>query len=180
MTPRPAARIHLMITFVLVSCGTVAGACLGLLLSGRSTALLLAGVAGLGAGAGALSSRRHVLTLLRPDPGRAPAPGPRPSRAAAAARGDGYAEGLADGVLVCVATYRAAVFPLTPDGVSGQERRARRDLAYRVAAHDGLPHPVQVSAAAALEAIDQGLDAERAEAAMRDLGLTVFGSRRGR
>lgn len=161
-----APRIHLMITFVLVTCGAVAGACLGLLLSGRLMALVCAGVAGLGAGIGSFLSRRQVFAFLQPDREVVPA--------------DGYAEGLADATLVCIATYQAAVFPLTPDGVTEAERQARRTMAYRIAAYEGLPHPVQTSAAAALEAIDHGLDAKRAETAMRALCITVYDNRRGR
>ncbi|MFD9264114.1 hypothetical protein, partial [Streptomyces sp. NPDC059538] len=68
MKSRPAARIHLMITFVLVTCGAVAGACLGLLLSGRLMAVILGGAAALGAGLGSFLSRRQVLALFEPDP----------------------------------------------------------------------------------------------------------------
>ncbi|ARE72760.1 MULTISPECIES: hypothetical protein [unclassified Streptomyces] len=168
MKSRPAARIHLMISFVLVTCGAVAGACLGLLLSGRLMAVILGGAAALGAGLGSFLSRRQVLALFEPDPDPEAAPG------------DGYAEGLADAALVCIATYQAAVFPLTPDGVSEAEREARRKMAYRISAYEGLPYPVQTSAAAALEAIDHGADPRRAETAMRALCLTVYDNRRGR
>ncbi|MCX4721629.1 hypothetical protein ACFWB2_28220 [Streptomyces virginiae] len=160
------SRIHLMITFVLVTCGTVAGACLGLLLSGRLMAVVFAAVAGLGAGLGSYFSRRQVLALFQPDSENAPA--------------DGYAEGLADAALVCIATYQAAVFPLTPDGVTEAERKARRTMAYRISAYEGLPYPVQSSAAAALEAIDHGADPKRAETAMKELCLTIYDNRRGR
>ncbi|MFG2987747.1 hypothetical protein ACGFZK_00210 [Streptomyces sp. NPDC048257] len=166
MKSRPAARIHLMITFVLVTCGAVAGGCLGLLLSGRLMAAVFAGAAGLGAGLGSFFSRRQVLALFQPEREVVPA--------------DGYAEGLADAALVCIATYQAAVFPLTSDGVSEAERAARRTMAYRISAYEGLPHPVQTSAAAALEAIDHGLDPKRAETAMRALCITVYDNRRGR
>ncbi|GAA2641198.1 MULTISPECIES: hypothetical protein [Streptomyces] len=160
------ARVHLMISFVLVTCGAVAGACLGLLLSGRLTALVFAAVAGLGAGLGSFFSRRQVLALFEPDREDVPA--------------DGYAEGLADAALVCIATYQAAVFPLTPDGVSEAEREARRTMAYRISAYEGLPYPVQTSAAAALEAIDHGADPKRAESAMKALCLSIYDNRRGR
>ncbi|MFE9480665.1 hypothetical protein ACFYNM_18935 [Streptomyces spororaveus] len=160
------ARVHLMISFVLVTCGAVAGACLGLLLSGRLMALVFAAVAGLGAGLGSFFSRRQVLALFEPDREDVPA--------------DGYAEGLADAALVCIATYQAAVFPLTPDGVSEVEREARRTMAYRISAYEGLPYPVQTSAAAALEAIDHGADPKRAESAMKALCLSIYDNRRGR
>ncbi|MGW5851016.1 hypothetical protein ACWFQ8_24240 [Streptomyces sp. NPDC055254] len=166
MTSPFALRVHLLITGVLVMCAVVGGAALGLLLGGRLMAAITAGAAGLGAGAGSFLARRQVLALFHPEREVAPV--------------DGYAEGLADAVLVGIATYRAAVFPLTPDGVSEEERTVRRTVAYRISAYEGLPHPVQVSAAAALEAIDQGLDAQRAEAAMKALCITVYEHRGGR
>ncbi|MFJ3922105.1 hypothetical protein [Streptomyces sp. NPDC090022] len=164
MKPPVATRIHLMISFVLVTCGVVGGACAGLLVGGRTTALIAAAAAGLGAGAGSFLARRQVKAYLQPDPVRV----------------DGYAEGIADAVLVSIATYQAAVFPLTADGVSDEERAARRTLAYRVSAYDGLPLAVRVSAAAALEAIDEALDKHRAQAAVKALSLTVYEHRAGR
>lgn len=92
----------------------------------------------------------------------------------------GYAEGVADAVLVSVATYQAAAFPLTTFGVSEEERAARRSVAYRVCAHEGLPQAVRVSAAAALEAVDEGADPGRAHAAMRALSLAVYDQRAAR
>ncbi|MFD3545528.1 hypothetical protein ACFWUW_07885 [Streptomyces sp. NPDC058655] len=161
-----ATRIHLMITGVLVTSAVAGGACLGLLLGGRLMAAAVAVAAGLGAGAGAFLARRQVFALFRPERAAAPV--------------DGYAEGLADAVLVGIANYRAAVFPLVSGGVTEEERSARRTLAYRISAYEGLPHPVQVSAAAALEAIDHGLDADRAESAMKALCITVYDSRGAR
>ncbi|MEU8992887.1 hypothetical protein AB0C98_42025 [Streptomyces sp. NPDC048558] len=106
---------------------------------------------------------------------------PRPAvTSVRAARGDGYAEGIADVVLLSVATYEAAVFPLTSDGVSDDEQEARRTVAYRLSAYDGLPRSVRVSAAAALEALDDGADAERARAAVKELPLAVYECRNGR
>ncbi|MEV8535471.1 hypothetical protein [Streptomyces sp. NPDC051211] len=165
MTSSIATRIHLMITFALVTCGAVGGACFGFLLGGRMTALVAGAAAGLGAGIGSFLSRRPVLAFFRPDRTVPPV--------------DGYAQGIADAVLVSIATYQAAVFPLTPDGVTEEERDARRTLAYRVSAYEGLPRAVLVSAAEALEAVDQGLDAERAQAAMLALSLTVYDHRGG-
>ncbi|MGZ9935736.1 hypothetical protein ACXNSR_38330 [Streptomyces sp. NC-S4] len=160
------SRIHLMITFVLVTCGAVAGACLGVLVSGRLMAVVFGAVAGLGAALGSFFSRRQVLALFQPDHEAVPA--------------DGYAEGLADAALVCIATYQAAVFPLTPDGVTESEREARRTMAYRISAYEGLPYPVRTSAAAALEAIDDGADPRLAETAMKALCLTIYDNRHGR
>ncbi|MFD5618699.1 hypothetical protein [Streptomyces yangpuensis] len=184
----PVARIHSMITFVLVMCGVAGGACLGLLLGGRVTGLLAATAAGLGAGIGSFLSRRHVAAFLRPAPPPAPAsaPAPAPVSVAGVSAGvgvtgtGGYAEGIADAVLVSVAVYQAAVFPVTAFGVSEEERVARRGVAYRVCAHEGLPQAVRVSAAAALEAVDQGVDAERAHAAVRALSLAVYDQRAAR
>lgn len=166
MTSSLATRMYLLITFVLVMCGAVGGACFGYLLGGRMTALLAGGAAGLGAGIGSLLSRRQVTAFFQPEH--------------TVVRADGYAEGIADAVLVSIATYQAAAFPLTRDGVSEEERDARRTVAYRVAAYDGLPLAVRVSAAAALEALDRGLDAEHAQAAMKALSLTVYDHRAGR
>ncbi|MFJ6784902.1 hypothetical protein [Streptomyces yangpuensis] len=83
-------------------------------------------------------------------------------------------------MLVSIAVYQAAVFPVTAFGVSEEERAARRGVAYRVCAHEGLPQAVRVSAAAALEAVDQGVDAERAHAAVRALSLAVYDQRAAR
>ncbi|MGW6744821.1 hypothetical protein ACWGDX_29490 [Streptomyces sp. NPDC055025] len=168
MTLSFAARIHLLVTFVLVMSATVGGTCLGLLLGGRAEAVAAGGAAALGAGTGSFLARRQVTAFFQPGPG----PGIVPS--------DGYAEGIADAVLVSIATYQAAVFPLIAGGVSEEERDARRTVAYRVTAYDGLPRAVRVSAAEALEAVDQGLDAGRADAAMRALSLTVYDHRRAR
>ncbi|MEU0787346.1 hypothetical protein ABZ341_38090 [Streptomyces sp. NPDC006173] len=65
-------------------------------------------------------------------------------------------EATTEAALAAVTLYQAAVFPLTSEGVSVTERRARRTAAYRMAADEHLPRPIQVAAAAALEAIDQG------------------------
>ncbi|WP_405453492.1 hypothetical protein [Streptomyces erythrochromogenes] len=192
------ARIRLMITFVLVMCGVAGGGCFGWLLGGRVLGVLAAVAAGLGAGVGSFLSRRHVAAFLRPDPvpadgpGPVSAPGPGPGSGFVPAPGPGavpdsggvvvggYAEGVADAVLVCVATYQAAVFPLTAFGISEEERAARRGVAYRVCAHEGLPQAVRVSAAAALEAVDEGVDAVRAHAAVRALSLAVYDLRAAR
>ncbi|MFG2296037.1 hypothetical protein [Streptomyces sp. NPDC048603] len=174
MTSTLGNRVHLMITGVLVTCGALGGALFGLLLGGWLTAVLAAAAAALGAGLGTRLARRHVTGF----PGHeGPATGSGPG---AATRADGYAEGIADAVVMSIATYQAAVFPLTPDGVSEEERAARRTIAYRISAYDGLPRPVRISAAEALEAIDHGADATRAEAAMKTLALTVYEHRGAR
>ncbi|MFF3517957.1 hypothetical protein [Streptomyces sp. NPDC002573] len=61
-----------------------------------------------------------------------------------------------------------------------EEQQARRTVAYWLAAYDGLPRAVRVSAAAALEAIDEGQDVERAWAAVKALMLTVYDCCAGR
>ncbi|MFM9709077.1 hypothetical protein [Streptomyces galilaeus] len=58
--------------------------------------------------------------------------------------------------------------------MSDDEQQARRTVAYQLAAYDGLPHAVRLSAAGALETLDEGLDAERARAAMKALSRTVY------
>ncbi|MFF7730823.1 hypothetical protein [Streptomyces sp. NPDC008001] len=159
-----ATRIHLLVTLVLVTCAVLGGACFGFLAGGRMTAVMAAGAAGLGAGIGSFLARRQVVAFFQPE----------------AVLADGYAEGIADAVLMSIATYHAAVFPLTRDGVSQEERDARRTLAYQACALDGLPLRVRVAAAGALEAIDRGLDVEHAHTAMKDLTLTVYEHRAGR
>ncbi|MEU9256784.1 hypothetical protein AB0D66_34270 [Streptomyces sp. NPDC048270] len=171
MTPPLPVRLHLMITFVVSGTGTLAGAVLGLALSGRMLALICAGAGALGAATWALLSRRQTVSffkeLLRPA-----AEVPRPV--------DGDSEGLADNVVVGLCLYHAAVFPLAQDGVSAAELAARRTVAYRLSAEEGLPREIQVSAAAALEAIDQGNDEARAAEALGDLRVTVYEHRGSR
>ncbi|WP_393071631.1 hypothetical protein [Streptomyces sp. LN704] len=83
-------------------------------------------------------------------------------------------------VLRTATLYEAAVFPLTPGGVSAEERRTRRIAAYHFAAHDSLPRSVRVAAAAALEAIDEGLEAKHARAEIWALNWTVLECHRDR
>ncbi|MFJ3728499.1 hypothetical protein ACIPYQ_38855 [Streptomyces sp. NPDC090045] len=64
--------------------------------------------------------------------------------------------------------------------MSAAERTARRTVAYRLSAYEGLPSQIQVSAAVALEAIDQGKDEARAAEAMSDLRVTVYEHRSSR
>lgn len=89
---------------------------------------------------------------------------------------DGDAEGLADNVAAGLCMYPAAVFPRARGGASAADFAVRRTAAYRLSAYEGLPRQIQVSAAAAPEAIDQGKEAARA-AAMSDLRATVYGHR---
>ncbi|WP_405814755.1 hypothetical protein OG241_09100 [Streptomyces sp. NBC_01390] len=161
MTIPLRTRVYVMTIAVLV-CVVGSGACLGFLVADWAGALVGSGAAGLGAGFGMLVRPRPTVTPVRPT------------------RGDGYAEGIADVVLLSIAMYEAAVFPLTTDGVSDEEQEARRTVAYRLSAYDGLPRSVRVSAAAALEALDDGLDAEHARAAVKDLSLAVYDCRGSR
>ncbi|MEV6734553.1 MULTISPECIES: hypothetical protein [unclassified Streptomyces] len=171
MTPPLPVRLHLVITFVVSVAGTLAGAVLGLALSGRLLSLIGAGAGGLGAATWALLSRRQIVgffeELLRPA-----WEVPRPV--------DGDAEGLADNVVAGLCMYQAAMFPLAQGGVSSAELTARRTVAYRLSAYEGLPRQIQVSAAAALEAIDQGKDEARAAEAMSDLRVMVYEHRGSR
>ncbi|MFF0108680.1 hypothetical protein [Streptomyces hirsutus] len=161
MTLPSATRIHVL-SMALRMCLAGAGACFGFVLGGWWGAGVGAGVAGLGAeGAWILYRRRVVVSLC-------------------AAGNRGEVEGAADAVLVGISLYKAAVFPLTPKGVSEEEQQARRTVAYRLAAHESLPRAVRISAAAALEALDEGPDAAHVRAAVEALTLTVYECRAGR
>ncbi|MER7694258.1 hypothetical protein [Streptomyces sp. NPDC097610] len=161
MTFPLGTRVYVM-TVALLVCVVSSGACFGFVLDGWAGAVVGTVAAGLGAGFGMLALPRPAVTSVQ------------------AVSGDGYAEGIADTVLLSIAMYEAAVFPLTSDGASDEEQEARRTVAYRLSAYDGLPRSVRVSAAAALEALDDGLDAERARAAVKDLSLAVYDCRGNR
>src|SRR5690606_41413890 len=88
-------------------------------------------------GALVLFSRRRTPALLGGD----------------AAEAQGSAEGAADAAVIVIFLYQAAVDPLTPGGVSEEERAARRSRAYQIAASEALPRTVQGSAAAALDVL---------------------------
>ncbi|MFJ9026458.1 hypothetical protein ACIRPU_41890 [Streptomyces sp. NPDC102259] len=158
MTFAPATRINAILVSMTV-CWTGFGACLGFLLGRWSGAVAGAGVAGPSAAAGLFLYRRRAVASRR------------------TAESRGHTEGTADVVLLGIALYEAAVFPLVPDGVNEEEQEARRTVAYRVAPYDGLPQAVRLSAAAALEAIDEGLDIERVRAAFKELTLRVYDCR---
>lgn len=79
------------------------------------------------------------------------------SRAQTAA--PGYADGVADTMVLGIHAYRHSAFPLSgPGAVDPAERMARREEAYRLTAAEGLPHHVREAAAATLEAIDGGCE----------------------
>jgi hypothetical protein len=158
---RSARRAHLLICMELTIGATALAAGCAFFTVGVGAAVVAGVVTGLGALAGSLLVRRRVFADLH--------------QAGSEAGAQGYAEGLAQAVLMGVVTYEAAVFPLTgPGGVSGQERLARRTIAYRIAAEDGLPHPVRTAAAAALEVIDHGEDRELAHDAVETLHGAVY------
>ncbi|GGN32886.1 hypothetical protein [Streptomyces fuscichromogenes] len=118
-------------------------------------ALSLAG----GGAVGTVLSRRRIMAAVQEDQGKAAALG--------------YADGIADMVVLGISAYRAVVFPLSgSDAVDVAERRARRRAAYRLTAAEGLPHQIREAAAAALEAIDDGGD-RRTQSAMEDLMKAV-------
>ncbi|MGW7546296.1 hypothetical protein ACWGKQ_35090 [Streptomyces sp. NPDC054770] len=124
-------------------------------------ALSLAG----GGAVGTILSRRRITAAVEEGRGRAAALG--------------YADGIADMVVLGISAYRAVAFPLSgPDAVDAAERRARRRAAYRLTAADGLPHQIREAAAAALEAIDDGGDRE-AQSAVADLMKAVREQRHG-
>jgi len=117
-----------------------------------------------GGAVGTILSRRRMIATIREDRGRAAALG--------------YADGIADMMVLGISAYRAAVFPLSgPDAVDTAERVARREAAYRLTAADGLPHRIREAAAAALAAIDDRQDRE-ARSAMEDLMKAVQEQRR--
>ncbi|MET8413169.1 hypothetical protein ABZV34_34845 [Streptomyces sp. NPDC005195] len=94
-------------------------------------------------------------------------------------KGGPQGEAAAQTVLHAIALYQAAVFPLRPGGVREEERDLRRLVAYRSAAREGLPQPVRVAAAEALGVIDQGRDAQRAQAAVWTVNEAVRDCRPG-
>lgn len=160
MDTRAVTRAHVLITAQLAIGAAALGACGGYLVAGPAAAVLSGVVTGVGAWGGSILVRRRVFADL--------------GQAERDANVQGYAEGLSQGVLLGIAMYQAAVFPLTgPAGVSGEERLARRTIAYRIAADDGLPHTVRTAAAAALEAIDHGQDRQGAQDAVQALHAAV-------
>ncbi|MFE1453401.1 hypothetical protein [Streptomyces olivaceoviridis] len=134
---------------------------------GVGWAVLAAVVAGLTAGAGmALFIRRAAASARREQ-----------ARRLRQAESRGETEGTTDAVLMAVALYKAAVFPLVAGSVSAEEQQARRTVAYRMSAYDSLPRQVRLSAAEALEAIDDGQDAEAARTTLQALTMAVYDCR---
>ncbi|WP_339135007.1 hypothetical protein WJM95_34555 [Streptomyces sp. f51] len=161
MNLSPGARAYVGLTIAIVVCAAVGASGFGLVVGDWTGTAVAAGTAAVGVGAGWVFFYRGASASLE------------------RARIEGAAEGVADLVLIAVALYEAAVFPLTPGGVRGAEQEARRTTAYHLSAHDGLPCTVRVSAADALEVLDKGSDLERARAAVTALSIAVYECRDG-
>ncbi|MGW3816918.1 hypothetical protein [Streptomyces sp. NPDC005046] len=157
----PGTRASVFLTMMMVVCVVAGGACFGLAFGGWTGAAVGASTTAVGVGFGGFVHSRIAVA-------------PLPS-----VQTDATAEGIADVVVMGVALYEAAVFPVIPGGVSNREQKARRIMAYRLAAYDGLPRAVRISAADALEVIDEGMDKKRARTAVKALSLTVYDSRSG-
>lgn len=128
----------------------------------------LAVTCGLSVGGGAVVgtalSRRRIVATIREGQGKAAALG--------------YADGIADMMVLGISAYSASVFPLSgPGAVDAAERMARRKAAYQLTASDGLPHDIREAAAAALEAIDELRDRE-VQSAIEELMKAVREQRR--
>ncbi|MFI5748933.1 hypothetical protein ACIBBE_24065 [Streptomyces sp. NPDC051644] len=94
------------------------------------------------------------------------------SAAQRSAEARGFADGLAHGLLIGMAQYEAAVFPLSACGVTTTERDSRRAFAYRVASEEKLPEAVRQSAATVLAALDEA-DRHRGKDAMEKFSRVV-------
>ncbi|WP_405998916.1 hypothetical protein [Streptomyces sp. NBC_00829] len=141
------------------------GALAGFAWSGPFLAVTCALSLGGGGALATVLSRRQMIATMREGQGKAAALG--------------YADGLADMMVLGISAYRASVFPLSgPDAVDPTERTARRKAAYQLTAADGLPHPIREAAAAALEAIDDARDRDT-QSAIEDLMKAVHEQRRG-
>ncbi|MEU6066801.1 MULTISPECIES: hypothetical protein [Streptomyces] len=151
-------RALVLVTAGIACLVTALGGLLGALLGGWIVALVVGVFAGAGSVVGALVVRRRAMAGF--------------SAARQEATTRGYADGIAHGVLVGVANYQAAVFPMNVGGVTDDERAARRTVAYRLAAEDEVPHPVREAAANALAALDDE-DLERVRDAMSKLYAAV-------
>ncbi|MBL1082994.1 hypothetical protein JK359_13545 [Streptomyces actinomycinicus] len=143
----------------------VLGGFTGLAWDGPFLAVTCALSLGGGAALGTALSRRRMVASIREGQGRAAALG--------------YADGIADMMVLGITAYRDSVFPLSgPGAVDTAERVARREAAYRLTAADGLPHHLREAAAAALEAIDEGHDPDATRSAVEDLMKAVREQRR--
>ncbi|MFD9289211.1 hypothetical protein ACFWBV_13135 [Streptomyces sp. NPDC060030] len=156
MTP---ARALLLATSGIACLATAASALVGLIIEGPLTALILGISMGAGSAVGAFLVRRRATAAH--------------ARARTAVMAHGYAEGIAQYVLLIVCNYEAAVFPRSgPHGVTPDERAARRTDAYKIAAEEEVPHRVREAAADVLAALDDG-DRSRSVAAQAALIIAV-------
>ncbi|MFE4690216.1 hypothetical protein ACFRH6_09185 [Streptomyces sp. NPDC056749] len=156
MTP---ARALLLVTSGISCLATAASALVGLIVGGPLAALILGTGVGAGSTVGAFLVRRRAMAAH--------------ARDRAAVMAHGYAEGIAQYVVLIVCNYEAAVFPRSgPHGVTPDERAARRTDAYRIAAEEEVPHRVREAAADALAALDDG-DHSRSVAAQAALIIAV-------
>ncbi|MFF4276184.1 hypothetical protein [Streptomyces sp. NPDC001536] len=159
MSPRTPARALALSTAVFAVVMTIVGGLVGVLLDGWQSGITLGLVAGCFTVVGGLITWRRNLAQIK--------------ERTAQTQESSFEDGMAQGLLLCVAQYEAAAFPVNADGVTDAERTARRDIAYRVAGADGVPESVRKAAALALAAIDTGI-VENAKAAMRELQHTVY------
>ncbi|GAA3783012.1 hypothetical protein [Streptomyces chiangmaiensis] len=159
MTTITPARALVLLVSGLVCLTTASGALIGALFGGARFALAAAAGAGTAGALGALFFRRRALMHFEA------------ARREAGIRG--YAEGIAHGVLLHIAAYEAAVFPRSgPEGVTPEERAARRTVAYRMAALDEVPRLVREAAADALAVLDAA-DRTGADEALAQLAAAV-------
>lgn len=159
MAPFTPTRALFLLTTGLVCLTTATGAIVGALLGGAVLALPAAAGAGAAGLTGSFLVRRRALAGF--------------AEAQREAGLRGYGEGIAHGVLLHVTVYEAAVFPRSgPGGVSGEERLARRTVAYRMAALEEVPRRVREAAADALAALDEA-DRARSEVALAQLAGAV-------
>ncbi|MFB8025620.1 hypothetical protein ACFQ6U_05670 [Streptomyces sp. NPDC056465] len=157
MSSLTPARALLLVTSGIACLATAAGALVGLVVGGPLAALVLGISMAAGSTAGALLVRRRAMAAHQ--------------RARAAVMAQGYAEGIAQYVLLIVCTYEAAVFPRSgPGGVTLEERAARRTEAYKIAAEEEVPHRVREAAAGVLAALD---DRDRSRAATAQAALIM-------
>ncbi|MER6230948.1 hypothetical protein ABT169_17615 [Streptomyces sp. NPDC001616] len=159
MSPMTPARAHLLITLGIAALMALLGGLLGALIDSWDTGLVAGTVAAAFSVVGSFLTRKRSTTGY--------------DSARNAAMEHGYSAGVAQYVLLTAATYEAAVFPQTPDGVASRERDARRASAYAIAAREDVPEPVRQAAAEALAALDAG-NRTRTSKAMQELSGSVY------
>ena len=158
MRSQTPARAVLLSAISTICLTAAVGGLIGSLINRPGTAGVAALVSGCAAGLGAFLTRRRSMARF--------------SAVHQAAHERGFAEGMSHGLLLGVAQYEAAVFPAILDGVTAEERVARRTYAYQVAAQEALPETIRRLAAHVLAALDEE-DRDLARDAMRELSLAV-------